>query len=319
MKQDRLYLEPQDVEGTLLELAHVVRGLDEAVIGQVRCILPLFARRAMLLLAERQDGLFNRDNPFYERFTFDLETDTLLLFSTEPDVICTALIEMAMYLAGFSAPPALPIMWQTELAWGAWRVVMRNIRRSLGIAQPQERREANQGREGPVLASWTPSGTRHFQALVAQLDSISFAYMVRIAGREDVAIRFPANADPAVQRTYRHAREAVRQIGMGVLLGNSVVFNRRLSEALLDLDETFQPEKLVAPVWWHGGGKTSSDAVIHAPRVPDDGKWSLSCLLAADDEAGIDSWMERGDNPYRQFLDALLGDDDTHDAGMNAA
>lgn len=247
MRQTQLYIDPDDLEGTVLELAHVLRGLDGPTRDLVRRIVPLFPERGLLVRAHYNLPWSIVDDPLADSFTFDTEARALLLFSSEPQTVINGLIEMAMYLRGFSVLDGRGGEWPTELAVGAWRRLRDNIKRSLGVSvAPMQQWALRPDRVSPDL----PESLRRFPLMVAQLDHVSFTYLVRLAGRSNVAVSFTSVADPAARRLYRRARQLLRWVSDEFGLDDAAVFNHRLRQAVGMLADEFQPQDLPTPVWW---------------------------------------------------------------------
>ena len=168
--------------------------------------------------------------PLVDAFTFDLERDQLMVYKTEPEVLVDAIIEMAMFLRGFNTAIGTDGPWRTDLAIGAWRVVRQNIKRSLMIPEVV-----------PQFAVELPSHT------VSQLDPVTFAGMVFLAGQVHTQVRFPADAARNVVETYHRLRRIILTIGLGLGLDDVRTFNQRLVRALLHTETVLLPKAGASP------------------------------------------------------------------------
>lgn len=163
--------------------------------------------------------------PLVDAFTFDLERDQLMVYRTDPEVLVDAIIEMAMFLRGFNTAIGTDGPWRVDLAIGAWRVVRQNIKRSLMIPETV-----------PQFAVELPSHT------VTQLDQVTFAGMVFLAGQVHTQVRFPPEAARSVVEAYHRLRRIILTIGLGLGLDDARTFNQRLVRALLHTESVLLPK-----------------------------------------------------------------------------
>ena len=163
--------------------------------------------------------------PLVDAFTFDLERDWLMVYKSDPEVLVDAIIEMAMFLRGFNTAIGTDVPWRVDLAIGAWRVVRQNIKRMLNIPDAV-----------PQFAVELPAHT------VTQLDQVTFAGMVFLAGQVHTQVRFPPEAARSVVETYHRLRRIILTIGLGLGLDDVRTFNQRLVRALLHIETVLLPK-----------------------------------------------------------------------------
>jgi hypothetical protein len=163
--------------------------------------------------------------PLVDAFTFDLERDWLMVYKTDPEVLIDAIIEMAMFLRGFNTAIGAESPWRVDLAIGAWRVVRQNIKRSLMIPDSV-----------PQFAVELPGHT------VTQLDQVTFAGMVFLAGQVHTQVHFPPEAARSVVEAYHRLRRIILTVGLGLGLDDVRTFNQRLVRALLHTETVLLPK-----------------------------------------------------------------------------
>jgi len=163
--------------------------------------------------------------PLVDAFTFDLERDCLVVYKTDPDVLLDAIIEMAMFLRGFNTAIGTDGPWRVDLAIGAWRVVRQNVKRSLLIPE-----------SAMQFAVELPAHT------VSQLDSVTFAGMVFLAGQVNTQVRFPEDAARSVVEAYHRLRRIILTVGLGLGLDDVRTFNQRLIRALVHTETALLPK-----------------------------------------------------------------------------
>lgn len=292
-RQRHVFIDPQDVDHALQQLGYLY-DVDKDTQEMLRPIIALYPRPADVY-ADDSSVFYYSQMPLVDRFTFNMQTDELVLFSTDPLTIVDAMLEMAMYLVGFSTLIGVEDYWKIEFAIGAWKPVRNTIKRELGLpvldeplwavgSDPQADADEVQGQEHP------------FRKLVAQLDTASFTQMTRLAAREDVEVHFPQGCDPKVIEVYIRMRTAMYQVSDGISLADWRTFNRRLVQMVQDLEAEYQPEGLPEPHWWQLGQRQPDDAVA-APE---------------DSAAGAPSPSE-GWDPFASYIKKLFGDE-TDDA-----
>jgi hypothetical protein len=163
--------------------------------------------------------------PLVDAFTFDLVNDQLIVYKNDPEVMIDAIIEMAMFLRGFNTAIGTDGPWRVDLAIGAWRVVRQNIKQILSIP------------ETPLqFAVELPSHT------VSQLDQVTFAGMVFLAGQMNTEVKFPEEAARSVVEAYHRLRRIILTVGVGLGLDDVRTFNQRLVRALLHTESVLLPK-----------------------------------------------------------------------------
>src|SRR5688572_20120739 len=79
-------------------------------------------------------------SPLDDPFTFNIETDELVLFTDEPAALVDAVLEMAMFVRGFNTLLGVEDDWKIQVAIGAWRHVRERLKIQLRIAAPADKR-----------------------------------------------------------------------------------------------------------------------------------------------------------------------------------
>ncbi len=97
--------------------------------AQVLAIYPCSAR----VRYDEAAALLYQGISLTDKFTFNIETDDLIVFDDSPETLIDALIEMAMYLSGFATMMGNDDAWVTEFAAGAWKPVKNRIKRQLDL------------------------------------------------------------------------------------------------------------------------------------------------------------------------------------------
>jgi hypothetical protein len=301
MKRYRVTLDPNDLETSVQQLAEAYDLVSEDL-ATLRRIVTLYSRPITMYLDETNAILY--DNlPLADKFTFDIDTDELVLFRCDLDTITDALIEMAMYLAGFATLMGNEQTWVVEFAIGAWKLVKKRLKRQLGIPV-QEQPRAVVGLPPPPDKA-PASAPYPFCTLVAHYDLASFHQMVILAARDDVAVYFPPDTHPKVLAVYVYMRRAMQEVAQGLDLGDHETFNTRLVQELQRLQELFSPTDLEPPGWLADPLDEENSAEMlddPAPRLglfPDAGPSNRS---TPDDS--------HKDNPFEAFIEQLFSDDD---------
>ncbi len=252
MKPTRIVVDPRDPGEALRQLAHSY-DLDADTVEFLRRIVALYSR-PVLLQVNQSGALFYSHTPLVDKFTFNMQSDELVLFTSDPLTFIDAMLEMAMYQAGFSTMIGVDDGWKIEFAIGAWKPVKNRLKRELGIpvideplwvvGLPPEPEEV------------TPDDPHPFLTLVAQLDIASFTQMVRLAARDDVEVSFPEGSDPRVIQVYLRMKSAIDQVANGLSLEDWREFNHRLLAMVTSLDDEFTPADLPEPAWWRQADTT---------------------------------------------------------------
>src|SRR4051812_3916775 len=165
----RELLDAFDVHGTYYEDA-------------IRVALSIHERPFTLLLYSDQIDP-SRLSPLQDAFTFDINTDELILYSDDPALVIDAIIEMAMFQRGFNTIMGAEDEWKVQVAIGAWRHVRESIKTQLQIAPPFEK-------------AWSASLDLE---TVQRFNLISFGTAVFLASRPDVDVVLPeGTSSPAI-------------------------------------------------------------------------------------------------------------------------
>jgi len=241
----RVTLDPNDLPGTTRQLTTIFDlSVDES--ATIARIVELFPRPTRMYLDASQEEL-HRDNPLADKFTFDVETDDLVLFASDIDTLIDATIEMAMYLSGFTTKIGNEDLWVIEFTIGAWKPVKRNIKQQIGIEVSDHPTGLVGLRPDPGEA--TEGDPYPFRTLVSYFDQLSFQQMIMLAARDDVKVYFPAGTHPKVRAVYMHARRAIEEVGQFITLQDHQVFNLKLNNAIRRIEQLFDPENLEPPNW----------------------------------------------------------------------
>ena len=244
-KDRQVILDPHDLVETAQQLASAYE-LDDDTLETLQRIVTLYPR-AVPMYVDEAAALLYEDLPLADKFTFDIESDALVLFARDNQTLIDATVEMAMYLTGFTTKMGHDEPWITEFAAGAWKPVRKRIKRELGLKVI----DRPQGVVGlPPIGERSPTDDPYpFRTLVTHYDQVSFRQMIVLAARDDLAVYFPPETHPKVRATYLHSRRAIQDVARGVGLRDYRVFNRRLSEALRRIENIFTPSELDLPDW----------------------------------------------------------------------
>lgn len=301
MKRYRVIIDPGDIETSVQQLAQAY-DLAPEDLAALRRIITLFRRPAAMYLDETNATLYD-SLPLADKFTFDIETDELVLFTCDLDTIIDALIEMAMYQAGFATMMGNQQTWVTEFTIGAWKPVKKHLKRQLGIPV-QDQPRAVVGLPAPPEKA--PAGDPYpFRTLVSHYDLASFHQMVILAARDDVAVYFPPDTHPKVLAVYVYMRRAMQEVAQGLDLADYETFNTRLVQELQRLQELFNPSGLEPPSWLtdlldqESGAEALDDPAARLGLFPDTGTTGRP--------SSSDSPK---DNPFEAFIEQLFLDDD---------
>ncbi len=307
MKQNRVYLDPEDIDESLRQLRRIY-DLDAETLEMLRRVMELYPRPVLLYVDEANAPLYSQI-PLMDKFTFNLQTDELVLFSRDPMTFIDALVEMAMYAAGFATLMGVDEQWKVEFVIGAWKPVKNRIKRRLGIPVNDEPQWVVGLPPPPDEAP--PEDPYPFRTLVSQLDLASFTQMVRLGARDDVEVNFPSGTDPRVIQVYIRVKTAMYQVAEGLTLDDWREFNRRLLQMIQELEEEYQPHNLPVPVWWRqildrAHPEEGPTPVGQGERDGINGPVDPANNLPAPDAAGpkSDEW-----NPFAAYLDQLFDGD----------
>src|SRR5258708_2801000 len=83
-------------------------------------------------------------SPLQDAFTFNIETDELVIFTDDPSALVDAILEMALFVRGFSTVMGLDDEWKVQVAIGTWRYVREALKVTLGLeTTPYKQLNAN--------------------------------------------------------------------------------------------------------------------------------------------------------------------------------
>ncbi len=165
-------------------------------------------------------------SPLDDPFTFNIETDELVVFTDEPDALIDAILEMAMFMRGFNTLLGVEDEWKIQVAIGAWRRVRERLKVELRVAPPTGKR-------------WSASLELD---TVARFNLISFTAMVYLAGHQDLEVTFPEGTSPLVINAYERLSRILEAIAYEIDLNEHVKFNRRLNRAVGWIEESIFPK-----------------------------------------------------------------------------
>jgi hypothetical protein len=189
----------------------------------IRTVLSIHSRPFTLSVDDRADRL--SISPLDDAFAFNMDTDELLLFSDNPASLVDALLEMAMFLEGFNTLIGIEDEWKVQVAIGAWRHVRENLKAQYQLMPP-------------LGKLWSASLELE---TVKRYDRLAFAAMVFLAGRPELDVIFPEGANALVIAAYRRVVRIIETIALGIGLNDHLAFNRRLSRAVLWIEESIMP------------------------------------------------------------------------------
>ncbi len=170
-------------------------------------------------------------SPLDDPFTFNMETDELILFTTEPAPLIDALLEMAMFLRGFNTLLGVEDDWKVQVAIGAWRHVREQLKVQLQLAPPNRRR-------------WAASLDLD---MIASFNLISFAIAVYLAGRHELEVVFPEGTSALVVSAYERLSRIMETVAFEIGINDHLKFNRRLNRALSWIEESIFPKDEASP------------------------------------------------------------------------
>lgn len=277
----QILLDPRHLHHSLQQLAEIF-DLAPDQISTLHQIIAFFPRAAVMRIRKSPVPSVGQV-PLSDKFTFDIDQDELILFDCDFDTLVDALIEMAMYLAGFLTLMGADETWVIEFTIGAWKPVKKSLKRQLNLPLHDRPR----GIVGlPSNAQNKPDESAFlFRTLVSYYDQVSFHQMVMLAARDDITVYFPPETHPKVLAVYVYMQRAIQEVGQNLELKDYQVFNTRLIEKIQQLQALFKPATLPPPTWLHLLDKRAADQT--PPTEP---------------------------NPFEAFIDQLLSDDDIDDS-----
>jgi hypothetical protein len=302
-------LDPQNLDDSLRQVAQIF-DLAPDMQSTLRRVVALYPRPVQMVLDEAS-ALLYENLPLADKFTFDMETDELVLFSRQPDTLADALIEMAMYLVGFATLMGNREEWVVEFAIGAWKPVKNRIKRQLGISVNDQPRAVVGLPPAPADAS---SGDSYpFRTLVSNYDFASFHQMVVLAARDDVAVYFPPETHSKVLAVYVYMRRAIQEVAQGLGIKDHQAFNARLVEAVHRLEGLFSPSRLTPPDWQptQDRGQPESPFDNTSNRL---GMFPSRFGSERSEQPDHSSTRDSApNNPFESFIEQLFPDDDADD------
>ena len=300
MRYGEVTLDPHNLDRSVNELAQVY-DLSAEDLEIIRRVIALYLRSVKMYVDEASTILHD-SMPLGDRFTFDIETDELVLFSRNPATLIDALIEMAMYLAGFTTMMGAEESWVIEFAIGAWKPVKKRIKRLLSIPTDDQPRGVvglppSKGKDTASAPDSYP-----FRRMVSHYDLASFHQMVLLAARDDIAVYFPPETHPKVLSVYVYMRRAMQEVAQGIDLKDYESFNARLIQEVQRMEQLFNPADLNLPGWLHD---RHTDDLPSPDEVPNRASTNY---LSESPPSDID-------NPFEAFIEELFSEDegDDHD------
>lgn len=290
MPYDTVLLDPQNVSESVNQLmtTYNLAPEDRPIFQQLVALYP----QPVEMRYDEISAILQQDMFLADKFTFEMETDTLVLFSRDKDALIDALVEMAMYLAGFATMMGTEDTWVIEFTIGTWKPIRKQIKRAIGIHVADQPR----GVVGlpPVSQGESADEPYSFQKLVSNFDRASFYQMVVLGARDDIAVYFPPETHPNVMDVYVSVRRSIKEITDGLSLSDHQLFNTRLVTEIHKLQERFAPQELAYPNWLSDladqdemqGTSASSLGMMPPPKSP-----------------------PRND-PFADFIDELFSDDE---------
>jgi len=295
---ERVILDPNAVDESMQQLA-TRYGIGAELLNTLSQVVGLYPH-AIRMYVDEANALLFHGLSLADKFTFDLESDELVLFSLDADTVTDAFIEMAMYLSGFATLMGSQDDWTVEFAIGAWKPIKNRIKRQLGIPV----------REKPRIVVGLPPAPQEinqedsypFRKLVSSYDFASFHQMVVLAAREDVAVYFPPETHSKVLAVYVYMRRAIQEVAQGLDLSDHLTFNTRLIDAVQRLEKLFSPATLAPPGWQQlpDSHRSVSADYIPTPDAP---------AQMPDDRVQNGEQVKR-DDPFELFINQLFSDDD---------
>jgi hypothetical protein len=296
MRHSEVTLDPRHLDSATGQLAEGY-NLSPEDLDIARRVIALYPQPVRMYVDDAS-AILHESMPLGDKFTFDIETDDLVLFSHDKETLMDALIEMVLYLAGFTTMMGSEDAWVIEFTIGAWKPVKKRLKRQLGIS-------TNDHPRGVV---GLPPSTNHtvqhdpypFRTMVSHYDLASFHQMVLLAARDDIAVYFPPETHSKVLAVYVYMRRAMHEVAQGIDLEDYQTFNTRLIQEIQRLEKLFDPASLTLPDWLHD--RRSSDP---PPRPnPQD---------RPSDNRAADLQQSTKEDPFEAFIEQLFSDEDLED------
>lgn len=295
MRLNNLVLDPAEIDESVRQLTEAFDLLPEDM-TVLRQVVALFPHDVSMYVDDLNAPAFE-NSPLIDRFTFDMETDELILLSRDRDTLIDALIEMAMYVTGFTTMMGNDEIWVIEFTIGSWKPVKKTIKRQIGIPV-QDRPRGVVGLPPPPDKA--PADDSYpFRTLVSQYNLASFYQMVVLAARDDIAVYFPPETHSKVLAVYVYMRRAMQEVARGIVLSDYQTFNARLIQEIQRLQQLFDPASLTLPDWLYqqGGQQNTGESVDRLGMFPDN---TLP-----------DSRRQTKHDPFEAFVEQLFSDEET--------
>jgi hypothetical protein len=293
MRHGEVTLDPRNLDYSMVQLAEVY-NLSPEDLDIARRVITLYPQPVRMYVDDAS-AILHESMPLGDKFTFNIETDDLVLFSRDKETLIDALIEMALYLAGFTTMIGSEEAWVIEFTIGAWKPLKKRLKRQLEIP-------ANDRPRGVV--GLPPSGensAQHdpypFRTMVSHYDLASFHQMVLLAARDDIAVYFPPETHSKVLAVYVYMRRSMHEVAQGIDLEDCQTFNARLIQEIQRLEKLFDPASLTLPDWLHDRhGSATPPRTTPPTRLPDN--------RAAEQQ------QSAKENPFEAFIEQLFSDED---------
>ena len=164
-------------------------------------------------------------SPLQDQFSFDMNTDSLILFTDNPASLIDGILEMAMFLRGFNTLIGVNEEWKVQVAIGSWRYVREALKAQMRLPFEADK-------------NW---GAALELETVEKYNMMSFITMLMLAGRPDVDVIFPDGASALVLTTYQRLSRIMEAVAFGIGLDDHAKFNRRLNRAVGLIEESILP------------------------------------------------------------------------------
>lgn len=166
-------------------------------------------------------------SPLQDQFSFDMNTDSLILFTDNPASLIDGILEMAMFLRGFNTLIGVNEEWKVQVAIGAWRHVREALKVHMHLADENEK----------------PWGAALELETVEKFNMMSFGTMLMLAGRPDVDVIFPDGTNALVLAAYQRLSRIMEAVAFDIGLEDHLKFNRRLNRAVALIEESLLPSE----------------------------------------------------------------------------
>ena len=179
--------------------------------------------KSFILMIDRLSQL--QISPLHDQFSFDMNTDSLILFTDSPASLVDGILEMAMFLRGFNTLIGVNEEWKLQVAIGSWRHVRESLKTKMKLPFDTEK-------------TW---GAALDLETVEKFNMMSFGTMLMLAGRPDVDVIFPDGTSALVLTTYQRLARIMEAVAFDIGLDDHTKFNRRLNRAVGLIEESILP------------------------------------------------------------------------------